>query len=169
MKMDINLETVVLFITIILTGLTAGLCFTWTNAVTPGIGQLEDLNFLQSFQQMNRVILNTTFMIVFFGPFFCNTVLIYLKFQNPDKTFWIFVTAALLFILGVAFVTVFKNVPLNEMLDKTDLSVTSAEELKALRQKFEQPWKQWHMVRTISSIASFVLLLIGLLLTNQSS
>ena len=110
--MEFNIETVLLGTTLLLTGLTAGLCFTWTNAVTPGIGKMDDFGFLYAFQQMNRVIVNPTFILVFFGPFVLNIVLIYLKYQNPDRSFWVLVLATMLFILGVAFVTVFKNVPL---------------------------------------------------------
>ncbi|GAB3017503.1 DUF1772 domain-containing protein [Cyclobacterium sediminis] len=167
--MEFNVETVLLCKAILLTGLTAGLCFTWTNAVTPGIGQMDDLGFLYAFQQMNRVIINPAFILVFFGPFVLNIALIYLKYQNPDRSFWVLVVATMLFILGVAFVTVFKNVPLNEMLERTDLTASTSEELKALRQKFETPWKQWHLVRTISAIASFAMLLVGLVLDTQSS
>ena len=167
--MHFNLDTTVIFIGIILTGLTAGLCFTWNNAVTPGIGQLNDLDFLQAFQQMNRVIINPVFILVFFGPFITNIVTIYLKHQQIDKAFWVFTAAAVIFILGVVFVTIFRNVPLNEILDKTDLLNASAEDLNLLRQKFEKPWNQWHLVRTISSLFSFALLVLGLMLTNQSS
>ena len=167
--MEINLETIATFITIILTGLTAGLCFTWSNAVTPGIGQLDDLGFLQSFQQMNRVIINPTFMLVFFGPFVSNIILLFLKYHNSSSSIWLFVVAAGLFIFGVTCVTIFGNVPLNEILDKVDLISASAEELSTLREKFEAPWNQWHWVRTITSIASFMLLMIGVLMTNPSS
>ena len=167
--MEFNLETTVVFISIMLTGLTAGLCFTWTNAITPGIGQLSDLGFLQAFQQMNRSIINPLFIIVFFGPFISQILTIYLKHEDNDKAFWVFVAAAALFILGVVFVTVFKNVPLNDILDRTDLVGSTTEELKTLRQKFEVPWNHWHLVRTISSIASFALLIYGLLLNNQTT
>ena len=167
--MDINLETVVVFVTIILTGLTAGLCFTWTNSITPGLGQLDDLGFLQAFQQMNRAIINPAFILVFFGPFIGNLLTLYLKQQSIDKAFWLFVGAAAFFVLGVVFVTLFKNVPLNEILDKTVLETASELELEALRKNFEKSWKQWHLVRTVSSLASFALLLFGLLLANQSS
>ena len=167
--MEFNAETIVTFIAIMLTGLTAGLCFTWSNAVTPGIGHLDDLGFLQSFQQMNRAIINPTFIVVFFGPFISHIVLVYLKFQNHNTSLWLYITAAALFILGVTCVTIFKNVPLNEMLDKTDLVLATAEEIKTLRQKIENPWNQWHMVRTCSSIASFMLLTLGLFISNQSS
>ncbi len=167
--MEFNLETIVVYISILLTGLTAGLCFTWTNAVTPGLGQLNDLGYLQAFQQMNRSIINPLFILVFFGPLISQILTIYLKDGNNDKVFWVFVVAAALFILGVVFVTVFKNVPLNTILDRTDLSNSSAEELRILRETFEVPWKQWHLVRTICSIASFAILLFGLVLNNQNT
>lgn len=167
--MEFNLETTIVLLTTMLTGLTAGLCFTWTNAVTPGIGQLDDLGFLQAFQQINRMIINPTFIMVFFGPCIGTILIIYLKYQNPDISFWMFVVAGLIFILGVAFVTVFRNVPLNEVLDQTNLVTASPEELLGLRKKFENPWKQWHLVRTISSLTSFVLLLMGWLFTHVSS
>ncbi len=167
--MEFNLETLVIYISILLTGLTAGLCFTWTNAITPGIGQLNDMDFLQAFQQMNRSIINPLFIIVFFGPLISHSLTIYLKYRIADIAFWIYVAAAALFILGVLFITIFKNVPLNTILDDTDLAKLSAEDLKALRQKFETPWNQWHLVRTVCSIASFVLLIYGLLLNNQTN
>ena len=166
--MEFNLETLVVYISVLLTGLTAGLCFTWTNAITPGIGQLNDMGFLQAFQQMNRSIINPLFILVFFGPLISHILTIYLKAGNNDKVFWVFVVAAAIFILGVVFVTVFKNVPLNTILDRTDLSNSSAEELRILRETFEVPWKQWHLVRTICSIASFAILLLGLVLNNQN-
>ncbi len=165
-SMEFNLTTAVVLLTILLTGLTAGLCFTWSNAVTPGIGQLDDLGFLEAFQKMNRAIINPAFLLVFFGPFLGHILTVYLKYQQGGSGFWFYVIAGLLFILGVVFVTVFRNVPLNEILDKTDLATATAEELKALRRQFETPWNQWHRVRTLSSLTSFALLLIGVVLTR---
>ncbi|MGY3795112.1 anthrone oxygenase family protein [uncultured Aquimarina sp.] len=166
--MDINFETTTMIISIVLTGLTAGLCFTWTNAITPGIGQLDDLSFLLSFQQMNRAIINPIFLIIFFGPFISNSYVAFLKYQHQNASFWIFLAASLTFTIGVVFITILKNVPLNEVLDKTNLADASLEELKMLRKRFENPWKQWHFIRTISSTISFVLLLVGSLYYHQS-
>jgi len=167
--MELNLESFVILITTVLTGLTAGLCFTWTNAITPGIGLLDDLGFLQAFQAMNRAIINPTFVLVFFGPAIGHLIAVYLKRQSLDLTFWLFLAAAVLFIFGVVFITLFKNVQLNEILDKTDLAAATLEELKALREKFENPWNRWHLIRTISSLLSLVLLLFGILFNNQTS
>jgi len=150
---------------LLFTGLTAGLCFTWSNAVTPGIGSLDNMTYLKAFQAMNRVILNGSFMIIFFGPvivLFVNTYL----FRNNNISFWLFLVAALLFFIGIGLVTIFGNVPLNEVLDASNLETLSKIELQELRNKFEQPWNRWHTIRTLSSFIAFVLLIIGMLYLN---
>jgi uncharacterized membrane protein len=71
--------------------------------------------------------------------------------------------AAVLFFIGVGLITIFKNVPLNEILDKTVLETATNVELSELRKTFEQPWNRWHMIRTVCSFTSFALLVTGLL------
>ncbi|MFD2562972.1 anthrone oxygenase family protein [Aquimarina rubra] len=161
--MEINFKIIVLMLGVLFTGLTAGLCFTWSNAITPGIGRLDDLGFLQSFQAMNRAIINRSFLITFFGPVILLFINAYLHRNAHPTTFWSFMLAAILFLIGIGLITVFKNVPLNELLDKTVLEDLSTIELKDLRTKFEQPWNRWHIQRTIASFTSFSLLLIGLI------
>lgn len=160
--MEINFKIIILILSILFTGLTAGLCFTWYNAVTPGIGRLDNIGFLRAFQAMNRAIINGKFMIVFMGP----TILLFLNtylFRNTSTAFWLFLVAAILFFVGIGLVTVFGNVPLNEILDTSNLEVLSKIELQELRDKFEQPWNRWHTIRTASSIFSFLLLIAGTL------
>ncbi|WP_299184722.1 DUF1772 domain-containing protein [uncultured Aquimarina sp.] len=163
--MEFKLKFIVLMLGLLFTGLTAGLCFTWSNAVTPGIGRLDNLTFLRSFQSMNRAIINARFMIVFFGPvilLFANTYL----FKDNSISFWLFLAAAILFFVGIGLVTIFGNVPLNEVLDASNLETLSKIELHELRNKFEQPWNRWHTIRTVSSFSAFALLIIGLLYTK---
>ncbi|SHG43992.1 anthrone oxygenase family protein [Flagellimonas flava] len=155
---------ITLFLAIILTGLTAGLCFTWGNAVTPGIGNLSDSVYLQSFQSMNRSILNPTFFVVFFGPVLLSVVAGCINRVESNTALWLCLAAALLYFLGLALVTIFGNVPLNELLDKADLLAMTPEELSVLRQKFEKPWNNYHRVRIISSIMSFGLLVVASIL-----
>ena len=76
--MELSLKFISLVLAILFTGISAGLCFTWSNAVSPGIGKLNNLGFLQSFQQMNRTIINPAFIVVFFGPFLINLLNLYL-------------------------------------------------------------------------------------------
>lgn len=163
--MELKIKLTILLIGILCTGLTAGLCFTWGNAVTPGIGSLGDYSFLSAFQAMNRAIINKVFITVFFGPVIALFISAYF-FRANTNAFWFILAAALIYLFGLALVTVFGNVPLNEILDKSNLETMSTLELKELRNKFEKPWNQWHMIRTISTTLSFILLLIGLILTK---
>lgn len=165
MQLTLNLTS--LLMTTFLTGLTAGLCFTWANAVTPGIGRLDDLGFLHAFQQMNRAILNPFFIVVFMGPLITHIANIFLfKSANPT-VFWLILTASILYLIGLVFMTIIGNVPLNEMIDKVDLLSASPEELKTLRDSFETKWNQFHLVRTITTSLSFALLIISILLQSK--
>lgn len=161
--MEPKLEMIILFFGILFTGLTAGLCFTWSNAITPGIGRLDDLGFLKAFQAMNRAIINPSFAIVFISPcllLFVNAFL----FKNSNQiTFLSFLAAAIVFFAGIGLITALKNVPLNEILDKTILENATQVELADLRKTFEQPWNRWHAVRTVCSFTSFILLIIGMI------
>ncbi len=164
--MEFSIKTGILFMSILCTGLTAGLCFTWSNAITPGIGRLDDLSFLQSFQGMNRAIINPSFLIVFFSPVVLLFLNVYFFKEAHRATFWSFLVAAILFFVGIGLITIFKNVPLNEMLDKASLETMSTIELKELREAFEKPWNRWHIQRTITSFTAFTLLLVGIIYTK---
>jgi len=160
--MEFSINTITTVTTILLTGLTTGLCFTWTNAITPGIGRLDDLGYLQSFQEMNRAIINPLFLVVFLGPFFAHIFNVYLNRYQPNMIFWMLFAAGILYIAGVVVITIVGNVPLNEILEKTNLQNSSPEQLKELRNIFEDKWNRLHLIRTITSILSFLLLILTL-------
>tara|TARA_R110000782_G_scaffold73982_6_gene147944 strand:- start:160 stop:657 length:498 start_codon:yes stop_codon:yes gene_type:complete len=160
--MDFTLQHIVTVVLVLLVGLSAGLCFTWTNAITAGIGKLNDLGYLRAFQQMNRSIINPLFILVFFGPFFLGLINLYLFKNASSSIIWLLMFAIVFYFFGVLLVTIFGNVPLNEILDKTDLSKASLEDLKLLRNRFETKWNRLHLVRTVSSITSFLILIISL-------
>ncbi|MCM4152417.1 DUF1772 domain-containing protein [Arenibacter sp. N53] len=167
--MDITLETILISVLIILTGLSAGLCFTWTNAITPGIGRLDDQGYLMSFQQMNRTIINPLFFVVFFGPSILGFISLYWFQGSPATLMWLLVLATATYFFGVVLVTIFGNVPLNEMLDKVDLNTASKNELGRLRESFELKWNRLHLIRTITSVISFLLLLMVLIQAAKNS
>jgi uncharacterized membrane protein len=165
--MELSIKIGILLFATLLTGLSAGLCFTWANAVTSGIGRLDDLNYLRAFQHMNRTILNPLFFVVFFGPVFLSLASTYAYKSYPAHILWLLLAATVFYFFGVALVTVFGNVPLNELLDKTDLQSIDLESAKSLRAKFETKWNNLHLIRTICSALSFLLLLLVCLLKNK--
>lgn len=165
-KFDVPLLSLV--VTSLLTGLSAGLCFIWTNTITPGLGKLDDPSYLQAFQHLNRVILNPLFFLVFLGPVFLIPISLYLFRDTSSLVIGLLIGASALYIIGLGLVTVFGNVPLNEILDKTPLESYGLAEAKQLRDMFEGKWNSLHLIRTLSSTASFFLLLLSCLLANNT-
>ena len=110
-------ETIILASAILLTGLMAGIFFTWSNAVKPGIGKLSDLEYLRSLQSMNRVILNKAFIGIFLGAIIAVALVPIFHFKiAPNSIFWLLLLALVTYWIGVFGVTVFGNIPLNESL-----------------------------------------------------
>ena len=159
--MEMTASHLTLFVATLFIGLTAGLCFIWGNAVTPGIGQLDDLSYLRAFQKMNRSIENPTFFAVFFGSFLVGIAAIFANKGVSPEHFRLVTLAIGIYFLGVVLVTLFGNVPLNQLLDKTDLAHSSLEELQALRNRFENPWNRFHLIRILTAMISFALLIIA--------
>ena len=159
---------IILALAILFTGLMAGIFFTWSNAVKPGIGKLSDLEYLRALKSMNRVILNNTFKIIFSGAIITTALLPIFYFNlYPNNIFWVFISTFIIYWVGAFGVTIFGNIPLNELLDKTSLESISLEELKTIRTSIEVKWNNFNLIRSISSAVSFTLLIVSILLINK--
>ena len=66
----------------------SGIFFTWTNAVKPGIGTLNNISYLRAFKAMNKAILNPLFYIVFILPVLTITISAYINYGSPN--FYVF-------------------------------------------------------------------------------
>jgi uncharacterized membrane protein len=161
-------QTIILVTSIFLTGLMAGIFFTWSNAVKPGIGKLNDIDYLSALQSMNRVILNSLFLIVFIGTIISVALVPVFHFHfYPKNIFWLLILIVIIYWVGVFSVTVFGNIPLNEILDKRNLSVMNPNDLSLLRDSIENRWNNFNLIRSISSAVSFLLLIISYVLIDK--
>jgi uncharacterized membrane protein len=159
-----EIEIIILALAIFLTGLMAGIFFTWSNAVKPGIGKLSDIEYLRALQSMNRVILNNAFKIIFLGAIIVVALVPVFYFNlYPKNIFWLFVFTLVIYWIGVFGVTVSGNIPLNEILDKTNLESITLEEIKTLRKSIELKWNNYNLIRCISSGITFILLIVSFL------
>ena len=159
-----KIETIILASAIFLTGLMAGIFFTWSNAVKPGIGKLSDIEYLRALQSMNRVILNNAFRIIFLGSIIAVALVPVFYFNlYPKNIFWLFLFTLVIYWIGVFGVTVSGNIPLNEILDKTNLESITLEEIKTLRESIELKWNNYNLIRCISSGITFILLIVSFL------
>lgn len=155
----------VLFVTtVLLTGLVAGLFYSFACGVNLGLGRLSDLEYLKAMKSINREILNPWFFTGFFGALATLVGCAWFSHEYFGKRAFLLVMGALvLYTFGVMVVTILGNVPLNEALDKLDLNKINPEQLRVQRRLFEGPWNGLNTIRTIASFGAFVLMILALI------
>jgi uncharacterized membrane protein len=154
-------ENIVLVVGGTLTGLLAGVFYAFNVAFVPTLRHLKAKQHIETMQVINAKIKNPVFFLSFFGP----TILLPLAaFLNRSTAeFPLLVMAALLHIIGSDGVTIAANIPLNEALDKVDVSQISEAEAEKIRQDFQGPgssWMRFHAVRTLAATAATALIFI---------
>ena len=160
--MDFSMKSLTLFAATILVGLSAGLFYAWLVSVIPGTRKVADINYLETMQSINRAILNPAFFLIFIGS---PIVMAISSIQqwNSGPTFWFLLGATLVYLVGTFGVTIWGNVPLNDMLDTLNLSEITETEIIEFRSNYEKKWNMWHWVRTVFSVISFLLMLAGVI------
>jgi len=155
------MKTIVFFITVLLNALSIGFFFAWSVSVILGTKKVGHLTYLETMQSINREILNPVFFIVFFGSLIALGITTSLQFNN--KTVFVLVLAStIIYLMGTFGVTAFGNVPLNNELEALNITKLNPVELKDFRTYYESAWNHFHGIRTISSMVSFILLLISI-------
>ena len=158
-----TLSTIIQVAAVILVGLAAGLFYSYDCSIVNGLGNLNDKEYISAFQSINRAILNPYFFMSFLGCLVLLPLAAWHVYKAHDTVpFFYMLVAAILYIVGVFGVTIAGNVPLNDMLDKFEISNASAEALQILREKFEAKWNMLHHIRTYAAILAFIAAVISL-------
>lgn len=149
------MTTLVLIITAVLTALIGGLFYAYSCSVVLGLGKLSDTEYLKAMQNINREILNPVFFMSFMGTvIFLPVATFFFRGQQPVFIFLLLATVA--YLIGVFGVTVAGNVPMNDTLDKFDISGSTAEAIRQMRENFENRWNFLNNIRTVFSVISII-------------
>lgn len=150
--------TALLLVGAVTNGLLAGLFFAFSVAVGPGLRQVQDRQFVRTFQAVNAAILNPTFLTVFLAAPLaaCGAALTSLATGDHATLLWAVLGAAGSVV--TVLVTGLVNVPLNNRLAGAP---TTAEGSASARRGFELRWNRWNTVRTLSSAAALVCLVLA--------
>jgi uncharacterized membrane protein len=160
----ISLQNIFNFLSLFLSGLIAGLLFSYSCSVNPGLKSLADNEYIKAMQSINLAIQNPYFFISFMGLLLVFPVSTYLLYkQQTDSSFYLMLSSMIIYFIAVFGITMFCNVPLNEQLAKFPVSSALANDISAMRQTFEKPWNTYHTIRTIGSIISFGLAILSIL------
>ncbi|MBX2823377.1 MAG: DUF1772 domain-containing protein [Gammaproteobacteria bacterium] len=154
--------TLLLHVAQVITGLMAGLYIGWAISVLPGLWLLQDRPLLSAFQLLNRAILNLPFKLLFVAAALLPPVVFIMQWIDsgalPNVSFLL---AAILAVFGHALTTVAGNIPINQKLDKLDITQADSATITAMRQLLQYRWRYLHWIRTAATTLAFVLLLTG--------
>lgn len=150
-----------LVITTTITGLMAGLFYSWSVSVTPGIGRLGDREYLASFQAMNRAIINPVFMLCFLGAAVMLPIVTFVNRGTPQFT--LLLGATICYVVGVFILTFVGNIPLNNALDKLNIASSTDDQLATFRAQFENKWNTLNHIRSIANTAALVFAILACL------
>lgn len=148
---------------ILLTGLIAGLFYSYDCSVIKGLGNLPDPEYLRAFKSINRAILNPYFFAGFIGCLLVLPIAAWLNYKDGGATSCYFLVAAtVVYIASVFGVTVLGSVPWNNLVDRFDITAASQADIQAMRQRFEINWNRLNHIRTYASMLSFLLGILSL-------
>ena len=151
-----------LIASLIATGLMAGLFYGWVVSVIPGTTRIDDADYVNVMQHINREILAPRFLVAFMGIPLLLVATAVAHFRSGDQRRGTLVAiAAAVYLIGVFGVTAARNVPLNDSLDDFSLSTASPQEIAERRSSYERPWNRWNAVRAAANAAAFGLLAVA--------
>lgn len=152
-----------LILATLLCSLVAGFVFAFACVSMPGIGDLNDREFLHAFQVMDRVIQNNqpVFLLVWVGSIaaiLASGLLAVWQLQGLDRA--LLIAAGIVYLGGVQLPTITINIPLNNQLQTLDLQAMDEPALAKARSDFEPRWNRWNNVRTVLAVLASALLVI---------
>lgn len=146
-------------------GLVAGVWYAYATSVMPALARSDDRIYVEVMQNINEVIQNPVFFAGFFGALILAAVAAWQQRRSPTR-WW--VQAALVLYAAVLLVTMAVNIPLNDELAAAGNPARIADPA-AVRERFEDPWVVWNVVRLVLSTAALACLWRATALVRQTS
>jgi len=144
------LLTIAIVIAALGSGLIAGLFFAFSAFVMKALALRPPAEGMAAMVSINRVILRSLFMPVFFGTALLSAAIaIYALVVRAPASPWLIV-AALVYLLANIVVTMVWNVPLNNAIDRADPAADNS----ALWARYVDRWTWWNHVRTLACLVA---------------
>jgi uncharacterized membrane protein len=156
-----SLENIVLVVAGTLSGLLAGVYYTFNIAIVPALRHVKGTQHIAVMQAINLKIKNPVFFLSFMGSAALLPLAAFL--HRGTAQFPLLVVASALHIVGSIGVTGGGNIPLNDRLDQVDTTRIFEAEANAIREEFQgrgSRWMRLHAVRTLAATLATVLVFI---------
>ena len=149
------------FLSILGSGLMAGVFFAFSIAVMKALGRLPPAEGMSAMQSIDIVIVNPIFLFVFLGTgIACVVLSIASVFKWQTNGSGYLLLGALAYIIGSILITSFINVPMNNALAAASPTDPSSADLWS---NYLSNWTMWNHIRTIGSLAAAALLMVAML------
>jgi uncharacterized membrane protein len=123
-------------------------------SVMPGLGRSSDRTMIEAMQNINRVIVNGWFLLLFVGPIPLLILAAVLAWRGQGRPALPWILAALAFYLVAFLITGGVNVPLNDQLAEGG-NPGHIHDLAAMRSGFESKWVTWNIARGLLHTVAF--------------
>lgn len=134
--------------TILGSGMSAGIFFTFSNFVMPALARLPKPQGVAAMQSINITVINPLALGTMLGTgalALAAAALGVVDAEGPAR--WLLIAAAAVYLIGCVGVTAAGNVPLNERLAKLDPEAGEAAELWG---HYLARWTLWNTARTVA-------------------
>lgn len=141
------------------TALAAGVFFTFSSFVMPGLARLEGHQGVAAMQAINVAAVTRSFMALLFGTaVLCLALLIACAIDPSPRHATLRIVGACAYLLGAIAVTIAFNVPRNDAL--AGLTPESVDAARAWT-RYVREWTAWNHVRAASSSVAAIALLLA--------
>lgn len=132
------------------TGMMAGIYFAFSVFIMDSFKALPNPTAVASMQSINKVILSSGFMPLFFGSSLLALTLIFIV-DNPLEAPWV-KGAGAIYVVGMFLCTLFFNVPLNNRLE----NAKDENEARQIWLLYRVEWTRWNHLRSFSSFLACI-------------
>ncbi len=147
-----RMQSILIVITALGSGLIAGAFFAFSSFVMGALGKLPASQGIAAMQSINVVVINPVFLGVLFGTAALALFLGFgaIRHLGDPSAMW-FVAGAGLYVIGTVLVTMVFNVPLNNALAAVD---PASSEGAAEWADYLRTWTNWNHVRTLAALVA---------------
>ncbi|MBP1873632.1 putative membrane protein [Ensifer adhaerens] len=139
-------------------GLMAGLFFIFSVCIMQALSRLPAEQGIAAMNAINVVIQNPLFLSVFMGTALLALALVIAAFVWGGNGSLLLAVGGIVYVAGVLIVTIIFNVPMNDALGAVTPGQAATE---FWQQRYLTDWVWWNHVRTVTSIGSLALFILG--------
>ncbi|AKH44051.1 putative membrane protein [Altererythrobacter atlanticus] len=151
----------ILWFAVLAVGIMAGVYFTFSTFLMQSLDRLDRPAGMVAMQTINRVILVSPFLPLFFVSSLACAALVVagVVYWNLPGS-WQMAAGGAAYVLGMFVVTATRNVPLNNALEATD---PAGPEGEAMWRRYMKRWMAWNHVRSVACVLSLALLVMAVM------